>query len=121
MAILFELCDVGHLANGTLISQETSSRNQSNGDIAEKDIDVISHRVIRPMLSFRISISCIINQLTTVNKNLIYIRHFNSLLSLSLSLALASKQPIGILFILILILFIGSLLASASDSYSEST
>ena len=42
------------------MSHGTSSHNQSFGDIAEEDIDVISHHVIRPMLSCRISSSCMI-------------------------------------------------------------
>ena len=43
------------------MSHRTSSHNQSFGDIAEEDIDAISHHVIRPMLSWRISSSCVKN------------------------------------------------------------
>ena len=43
-----------------LISYITSSRNQSNGEKAEEDIVMISHHVIRTMLSCRISTRCMI-------------------------------------------------------------
>ena len=67
---LFELCDVESqlfTCYGEIIQpiehsyHKECQRNQSNGDIAEEDIDVISHHVIGPMLSCRISSSCMIN------------------------------------------------------------
>ena len=52
-----------------LISHGMSSRNQSNGGIAEEDIDMISHHIIRPMISCRILSSCMIKWLIDFFQN----------------------------------------------------